>query len=206
MERNEEVTNTETGETYVVKLTKPFMFEGQEYDSVDLSGLDKLTIQDAIEVQGQLLSEAASTLLCETTTAFAMAIASRATGKPIEFFKMMPMGAGRQVRRQVQKYLRQEGGQSGTVLKLQKPYTYQGETYQQFDLSPIGEMSTLQEMAAENAVARAGFVITENSFNYLYACVIAAMAVGQPKELFTGLPLKELVGLKNTVNNTDFFE
>ena len=67
-------------------------------------------------------------------------------------------------------------------------------------------MNMMQEKAAENIMAMEGVIITENSFNYLYACVIAGMAVDRPKELFTGLPLYELLNLKEAVNNLDFFE
>lgn len=54
-------------------------------------------------------------------------------------------------------------------------------------------------------MAREGFVVTENSTNYLYSCVIAAMATGIPEEFFTTLPLYELLKLKNAVNDADFF-
>ena len=49
-------------------------------------------------------------------------------------------------------------------------------------------------------------MVTENSINYLYACVIASMATGIPEDFFTGLPMCELVKLKNAVNDGDFFE
>ena len=39
-----------------------------------------------------------------------------------------------------------------------------------------------------------------------YACIIASMAVNKPKELFTGLPLCDLLNLKEAVNNSNFFE
>lgn len=38
-ERNIEMGN-------IVKFAKPYSFEGTEYTEVDLSGMDKLTIQD----------------------------------------------------------------------------------------------------------------------------------------------------------------
>ena len=55
-------------------------------------------------------------------------------------------------------------------------------------------------------MAREGFVVTETSFNYLYACIVASMATGLPEEFFTGLPVCEAVKLKNAVNDGDFFE
>lgn len=35
----------------IIKLAKPYVFEGTEYGEIDLSGLDKLTVQDAIDAQ-----------------------------------------------------------------------------------------------------------------------------------------------------------
>lgn len=193
-----------------VVLDKPYKFEGTEYTEIDMSGLHKLTIQDAIDTQRELFGqqEVASSLLCETTTAFAMAIAAKATGLPVEFFKMMPRPAGRKVKRMVQDHIRAEGeeGKARNVFWLKKPYVFREEQYEFFDLSNAGSMTMLQESAAENIMAREGFVITENTFNYLYACVVASMAVDKPKELFTGLPLCELLGLKEAVNSADFFE
>jgi hypothetical protein len=49
-------------------------------------------------------------------------------------------------------------------------------------------------------------MITETSFNYLYVCVLASMATGLPEGFFTGLPIDELLKLKNAVNDGDFFE
>lgn len=196
-----------TERPHVIRLNKPWRFEQKEYTEIDLSGLDCLTIQDAINAQRDLFGqqEVASSLVCETTTSFAMEIAARASGLPIEFFKLLPIGAGRQVKREVQAYIRVKSRDSGTVLRLEKPYLFRGETFQEFDLSPMADMSIMAESAAENAMAREGFVITENSFNYLYACVMAGMATQHPKELFTGLPLSELLNLKEAVNNSDFF-
>ncbi len=193
---------------YVVKLKKPFTFEKKQYTEIDLSGLENLTIQDAVDAQKSLFEqqEVASALVCETTTAFAMEIACKASGLPIEFFKTMPIGAGRAVKHTVKAFINVKNKGKGNVLRLEKPYSFKGEQFEEFDLSAIGEMSVMNESAAENAMAREGFVITENSFNYLYACIIAGMAVKKPKELFTGLPLNELLKLKETVNSADFFE
>lgn len=192
---------------HIVKLNKPYTFEGKEYAEIDLGGLESMTIQDAIDAQTDLFGqqEVASSLLCETTSAFAMAIAAKATGLPIEFFKLMPIGAGRRVKRAVQEHMRKSGNE-GTVMRLKAPYCFQGAVYQEFDFAPIADMNMMQENAAENIMAREGVIITENSFNYLYACAIASMALNVPKELFTGLPLSELLNLKEAVNNSDFFE
>ena len=33
----------------VIELKKPYLFEGEEYANIDLSGMENLTMQDAIE-------------------------------------------------------------------------------------------------------------------------------------------------------------
>ena len=92
------------------------------------------------------------------------------------------------------------------TVKLEKPYTFEGTEDGEIDLNGIADLNSLNESEAENRLAREGFVVTENSTNYLYACVIASMATGIPEDFFTGLPLCELLKLKNAVNDEDFFE
>ena len=165
---------------HVVTFKRPYLFERKEYAEVDLSGLDELTVKDAIEVQRQLFGqqEVAASLLTETTTAFAQALAVRASGKPVEFFKLM-----------------------------KKPfYRPEGKEYREIDLNGVADLNSMQESAAENRMAREGFVVTETSFNYLYACVVASMATGLPEEFFTSLPICEAVKLKKAVDDGDFFE
>ena len=38
----------------IVELARPYGFEGKEYGEIDLTGLEKMTVQDAIDVQRQL--------------------------------------------------------------------------------------------------------------------------------------------------------
>ena len=66
----------------VVKFAKPYSFEGKEYTEIDLSGLSKLTVNDAIKAQSQLIDEqeTAAALVTERTTAFARHMAAKATG------------------------------------------------------------------------------------------------------------------------------
>lgn len=204
----EEKTTEATENEYLVTFNKPFKFEGKEYLSIDLSGLKRLTIRDAIDAQKVLFrqQEVAASLLCETTTAFSMELARAATERPVEFFKLLPRGAGKQIKTMVQSFINIKNSGSEGVLTLEEPYYYGGEEFREFDLSGIADLNMMAETAAENAMAREGFIVTENSFNYLYACIIAGMATKQPTELFTGLPLRELLKLKETVNNSGFFE
>lgn len=206
-ETMETPADQQTERENVVKLAKPYVFEGKEYPEIDLSGLDKLTIKDAIDAQRQLFGEqeVAAAVLCETTTAFARTIAVKATELPIEFFKLMPRGISRRVAAAVRGYLNVDSTTENHVIHLVKPCHYKGKQYQEIDLNGIADLNSLNESEAENRLAREGFVVTENATNYLYACVIASMATGIPEEFFTGLPLYELLKLKNAVNDPDFF-
>ena len=197
----------ENEEKIIVKLDRPYVFEETEYQEIDLTGLRRLTIQDAIDAQRQLFGEqeVAAAVLCETTTAFARTMATKATGLPVEFFKLMPRGVMKRVSAAVRGFLNVDGKTEHHVMQLEKPQDYKGKVYQEIDLNGIADLNSLNESEAENRMAREGFVVTENSTNYLYACVIASMATGIPEDFFTGLPMCELLKLKNAVNDGDFF-
>ncbi len=199
--------STEDGE-YTIKLKTPYAFEDKKYSEIDMSGLKDLTIGDAIKAQGDLFGqqEVACSMLCETTTAFARELAAKATSLPVEFFKFMPRGIAKNVVAAVRAHLRVEDNPDNHVLRFKQPYLFKGTQYEEINLSGIANLTCMNESEAENRLAREGFVITENSFNYLYACIIASMATGQPEEFFTGLPLSELLSLKNAVNDDSFFE
>lgn len=204
----EETVQQETEETRTVSLGKPYVFEGKEYESLDLSGLDKLTVQDAIDAQRRLFDERemATALMCETTTAFARALAAKATGLPIEFFKLLPRGASRRVMAAVRAHLNVDNTVENHVMTLAKPYQFKGKTYTSVDLNGIADLNSMNESEAENRLARSGIMITDTSVNYLYPCVLASMATGLEEEFFTGLPLCETLKLKNAVNDAGFFE
>lgn len=197
----------ENTEKIIVKLDRPYVFEETEYQEIDLTGLRRMTIQDAIDAQRQLFGEqeVAAAVLCETTTAFARTIATKATGLPVEFFKLMPRGVMKRVSAAVRGFLNVDGKTEHHVMQLEKQQDYKGKVYQEIDLNGIADLNSLNESEAENRMAREGFVVTENSTNYLYACVIASMATGIPEDFFTGLPMCELLKLKNAVNDGDFF-
>ncbi len=206
-EKNTVAAEAQPTKQHIVKLNKPYLFEGKEYNEIDLTGLEKLTIQDAIDTQRQLFGEQemAASVLCETTTAFARMMATKATGLPIEFFKLMPRGAFKLVAAEVRRYLNVESNTENHVMRLTQPRHYEGKEYRDIDLNGVADLNTLNESEAENRLTREGFVVTENSTNYLYACVIAAMATGIPEKFFTTLPLHEVLRLKNAVNDADFF-
>ena len=154
----------------IVKFAKPYSFEGTEYTEVDLSGMDKLTIQDMIDIQKKLAGEIATLAAVEATTSFAQEVATKASGKPVEFFKLMPRAKIKQVQTAI------------------------------LNLSGVGELNTMSESMAENRMVAGGFSPVNTGRNYLYVCIIASMGTGYPEDFFTGLPLCEAAKLRDAVD------
>lgn len=85
----------------IVKLKKPFKFEGQTYTEIDLSGIKNLTGRDmrhaerifrTMDREGE-----AGAMIKEKTAGYQMAIAHLATGLPLEFFDRLPISAANDV-------------------------------------------------------------------------------------------------------------
>ena len=199
----------------VIKLEKPYVFEGTEYTEIDLSGLDKLTVQDAIDAQleltGQLftviLPERSTVILPERSTAYIARLCAKAAGLPIEFFELLPVGAARKVRGAFTEFMTSDADEEkGMVLKLKAPYTYKGKVYKEVDMSGAAELTVLDMAQAENELAAAGHVAAEPALDYLYCCLMAARASGMDKEFFTGMPIAEATHIKNAMNSNRFFE
>lgn len=74
----------------VLKFSKPYVFEGQEYTEVDLSAMEDTTAED-LSVVGKILSKLGTVSpMPEMTMDFSQFMAARVTKLPIEFFKRMP--------------------------------------------------------------------------------------------------------------------
>jgi hypothetical protein len=199
----------------IVKFAKPYSFEGTEYTEVDLSGMDKLTIQDMIDIQKKLAGEIATLAAVEATTSFAQEVATKASGKPVEFFKLMPRAKIKQVQTAILNNLnaKAKNDPKTHVVKFDNAYTYNGDskedikgkTFESVDLSGVGELNTMSESMAENRMVAGGFSPVNTGRNYLYVCIIASMGTGYPEDFFTGLPLCEAAKLRDAVD-ADFFE
>ena len=190
----------------IVKFDKPYKFEGKEYDSLDLSGMERMTVQDLIDIQKNIGNELAAMSVMEMTTSFAQEMAVKATGKPVEAAVVKGMDNSEnadEVKKQLESH----------TLKFAAPYTYEGsekaelkgKTFDSIDLSGVGELNTMSESMAENRMAAGGFAPVNTHRNYLYCCIIASMGTGYPVDFFAGLPLCEAVKLRDAVNS-DFFE
>lgn len=72
---------------YVVVFNKPYRFEDNTYEKVDLSGLDNLTAADMIAANRVLDRTGSFTFLPEMSLEYACIIAAKAANLPVEFFK-----------------------------------------------------------------------------------------------------------------------
>lgn len=199
---------------HYVKFKNPHKFEGKKYEGVDLSGLDSLTVKDLINAQAKVGADAAAVNGPEATTAFACALATRASGKPVEFFDAMKYGNIVKVQAEVLAAIAPDKADEGHTLKLTAPYVYMGDEnkelcgkeYTEVALDAVGEMTAKAVCAAESKAARAGVAPAQKLYSYLYAAVLASMASGLPVDFFTGLPAKDGIKLRSVVNSADFFE
>lgn len=80
----------DTDGEYYVKFKKPFVFEGQTYDGIDLSGLEDLKAMDMIETQRQLNKSGNVSTFPEMSVEYACIFAAKATKLPQEFFQWLP--------------------------------------------------------------------------------------------------------------------
>ena len=82
-----EAEDDEEDESLVLKLKKPYKFEGKEYTEIDLSGLEDLSAADMISVNKYLDRQSSGIqVMPEVSLEYACVLASKATKQPIEFF------------------------------------------------------------------------------------------------------------------------
>ncbi|MDO4285172.1 MAG: phage tail assembly protein [Eubacteriales bacterium] len=85
----------------VISLTKPYKFEGKEYNRIDLTGLENIRAADMIKVNRKLSRGGNEDTVQELSLEYAITLASVATGQPIEFFEMMPPNLAIKVKNRV---------------------------------------------------------------------------------------------------------
>lgn len=77
-------------ESFIVKFNKPYRFEGDTFQSVDLSGLENLSAEDMVAADKYLTRSGNFTVMPEMTLEYALFIAAKCADKPIEFFLKLP--------------------------------------------------------------------------------------------------------------------
>lgn len=95
MENTEKINPTEEqtqDDALVLKLDKPYKFDGVEYTEVDLSGLENVTA-GTLENVGKIMAKRSPGLnpaTIEMELGYCELLAARVTGKPLEFFQGLP--------------------------------------------------------------------------------------------------------------------
>ena len=82
---------TDEDKPHYVKFSKPYHFEGEQYDGVDLSGMEDLSTQDMLAAEKHLARNGVVTPLPEMSMEYVCYIAMLSTDKPIEFFRGLPV-------------------------------------------------------------------------------------------------------------------
>jgi hypothetical protein len=91
----------ETNELYKITFSKPYVFEGETYDGIDLSACEDLTGNDAAKAEKILTARGENSMFPEASSAYAFVIASLGTGKPVEFFQGLPLKDSTKVKNRV---------------------------------------------------------------------------------------------------------
>lgn len=82
--------DTEDQEDLVLRFQKPYSFEGETYTEVDLSGLEDLSAADLCKVGKMVKKTDGVDPIAEMSLPYAIFMAARVTGKPLEFFQQLP--------------------------------------------------------------------------------------------------------------------
>ena len=78
----------------VLKFRNPYVFEGEEYTEVDLSGLEDTTAADLSAVGKILAKQGFISPVPEMSMEFTLYMAARVAKLPIEFFRGIPTREG----------------------------------------------------------------------------------------------------------------
>jgi hypothetical protein len=95
----------EEGDELIVKYRKPYTFEGEVHNELDLHGLEDLTGRDLTAIEKSFNKTGVSSFVPESTTTFAKIVATRVTGLPAEYFEDLPAGEVEKIKNAVVGFL-----------------------------------------------------------------------------------------------------
>lgn len=102
---SEQKTAQEIENPYLVVFKIPFVFEGRQYESIDLSGLEQLSARDMISVNKAIERGGTVNVLPEMSLEYACLISAKATQMPVEFFQALPPREALKIKNRVTNFL-----------------------------------------------------------------------------------------------------
>ena len=96
---------TENDLAYIHKFSKPYVFDGETYTEIDLTGLKDFTTADAERVDRVMMKMGHRVTNKIQDTTYIKHLAMRVTGKPVEFFNSLPWKEMLMIQGIVQMYL-----------------------------------------------------------------------------------------------------
>lgn len=91
---------TTKNEALTINFSKPFEFEGETFESVDLSGLEDVTAAQLASIEEQVTA-----IVPELSIEYALLLAAKVSDKPTAFFQSLPAKEGLKIKRLVQGFL-----------------------------------------------------------------------------------------------------
>lgn len=88
-----------------VKLSQAYDFEGEKITEVDLTGLNDVTADDMIQANKVLTANGSIAAVPEITLEYALVMAGRVSGLPIEFFKTLKPRDAMKIKNRVTNFL-----------------------------------------------------------------------------------------------------
>lgn len=87
------------------------------------------------------------------------------------------------------------------LIKFKKPYIFEGQTYNEIDLSKIEDISTKDLTDVDKLFYATGNVAPSTEMSLAYACIVASKVINKPLEFFNKLPGNEGIKVKTVVIN-----
>lgn len=98
-------SDIETNPINDITFKKPYTFEGQTYDGIDLSNIENLSTKDLLNADKLYTRQGNVSPTAEMTLAYACIVATTVTKKPLEFFTNLPANEGMKVKTSVINFL-----------------------------------------------------------------------------------------------------
>lgn len=89
----------------VLVFSKPYKFEGKEYNKIDLRALEDMTTTDLIAANNLMMKRGGYSPTPEMTLEFCCILANRATKMPLEFFYHLSIADAMSLKNKVTDFL-----------------------------------------------------------------------------------------------------